>query len=419
MKLMNLVKRITFATLGLSAMILSSCKPEEDIVEATIAVSPTGIELNYFEQQTEIKVTSSEDWTLEGDYAWVTPSTVSGKNGDVVVFSVNANTTGKTRNASFTFRVTGAETKAVIKQTAGDVEMNLGLTAVSSGDEDVTLALDVESKDIAFFNKWGIRYSLTDSKNDGKDFEIAGAPAEGVKEVKVTGLEINRRYYFWGYVEDLSGNRYYTDRPVEKSTGNLLEVPVTFSAGAYTLYAEVAYDHADAVELGICWSETEEPGVEDNVAKIDNPESGEILISSITSGNRLAAETKYYVRVYTKDASGKVLYTPAEELTTLANPIQNWVNTDTRAENKFNSLCEYGPSWNGESDYSNGFMPHYPLDELSELSWLPLSHPNEYMVKNTLSLINLGFMPATNGSRSCFTDSVEMPEPKVKVLIHN
>lgn len=359
---MNLVKRITFATLGLSAMILSSCKPEENIVEATIAVSPTGIELNYFEQQTEIKVTSSEDWTLEGDYSWVTPSTVSGKNGDVVVFSVNANTTGKTRTASFTFRVTGAETKAVIKQTAGDVEMNLGLTAVSSGDEDVTLALDVESKDIAFFNKWGIRYSLTDVKTDGTDFEIDGVPAEGVKEVKVTGLETNKRYYFWGYVEDLSGNRYYTDRPVEKSTGNLLEMPVTFSAGAFTIYAEMEYDHADAVELGICWSETEEPGVEDNVAKIDNPESGEILISSIISGNRLAAETKYYVRVYTKDASGKVLYTPAEELTTLANPIQNWVNTDTRAENKFNSLCEYGPSWDGESDYSQ-----YVVDNGSDI----------------------------------------------------
>lgn len=359
---MNLVKRITFATLGLSAMILSSCKPEENIVEATIAVSPTGIELNYFEQQTEIKVTSSEDWTLEGDYAWVTPSTVSGKNGDVVVFSVNANTTGKTRTASYTFKVTGAQTKAVIKQTAGEVEMTLGLTAVSSGDEDVTLALNVESKDIAFFNKWGIRYSLTDVKTDGTDFAIDGVPAEGVKEVKVTGLETNKRYYFWGYVEDLSGNRYYTDRPVEKSTGNLLEVPVTFSAGAFSLYAEFEYDHVDAVELGICWSETEEPDVEDNVAKIDNPESGEILISSITSGNRLAAETKYYVRGYTKDASGKVLYTPAEELTTLANPIQNWVNTDTRAENKFNSLCEYGPSWNGESDYSQ-----YVVDNGSDI----------------------------------------------------
>ena len=359
---MNLVKRITFATLGLSAMILSSCKPEENIVEANIAVSPTGIELNYFEQQTEIKVTSSEDWTLEGDYAWVTPSTVSGKNGDVVVFSVNANTTGKTRTASYTFKVTGAQTKAVIRQTAGEVEMTLGLTAVSSGDEDVTLALNVESKDIAFFNKWGIRYSLTDVKTDGTDFAIDGVPAEGVKEVKVTGLETNKRYYFWGYVEDLSGNRYYTDRPVEKSTGNLLEVPVTFSAGAFSLYAEFEYDHVDAVELGICWSETEEPDVEDNVAKIDNPESGEILISSITSGNRLAAETKYYVRVYTKDASGKVLYTPAEELTTLANPIQNWVNTDTRAENKFNSLCEYGPSWNGESDYSQ-----YVVDNGSDI----------------------------------------------------
>ena len=362
MKLINLVKRISFAALGLSAMFLASCKPEDEIVEATIAVSPTGIELNYFEQQTEIEVTSSEDWTLEGDYSWVTPSTVSGKNGDVVVFSVNANTTGKTRTASFTFKVTGAETKAVIKQTAGEVEMNLGLTAVSSGDEDVTLALDVESKDIAFFNKWGIRYSLTDVKTDGTDFEIDGVPAEGVKEVKVTGLETNKRYYFWGYVEDISGNRYYTDRPVEKSTGNLLDIPVTFSAGAFSLYAEMAYDHADAVELGICWSETEEPGVEDNVAKIDNPESGEILISSIISGKRLAAETKYYVRVYTKDAAGKVLYTPAEEVTTLANPIQNWVNTDTRAENKFNSLCEYGPSWDGESDYSQ-----YVVDNGSDI----------------------------------------------------
>ena len=67
MKLINLVKRISFAALGLSAMFLASCKPEEEIVEATIAVSPTGVELNYFEQQTEIEVTSSEDWTLEGD----------------------------------------------------------------------------------------------------------------------------------------------------------------------------------------------------------------------------------------------------------------------------------------------------------------------------------------------------------------
>ena len=349
---MNLVKRISFAVLGLSAMILSSCKPEENVVEATIAVSPTGVELNYFEQQTEIKVTSSEDWTLEGDYAWVTPSTVAGKNGDAVVFSVNANTTGKTRTASFTFKVTGAEAKAVIKQTAGEVEMNLGLAAVSSGDEDVTLTLNVASKDIAFFNKWGVLYSLTDSKDDGKDFVIEGAPAEGDKEVKVTGLETNKKYFFWGFVEDLSGNRYYTDRPVEKSTGNLIEIPATYSAGAFSVYAQLDYEHVDAVELGICWSETAEPSVDDNVAKIDNPESGEIMIASITSGKRLAPETKYYVRVYTKDSAGKVLYTPAEEITTLANPILNWVNTDTKAENKFNSLCEYGPSWDGESDYN-------------------------------------------------------------------
>ena len=74
---------------------------------------------------------------------------------------------------------------------------------------------------------------------------------------------------------------------------------------------------------------------------------------------------------------------------------------------------------NGESDYSNGFTPHYPLDERNAINWLPLGNPQEYMLGNTLSLINMGLMPQTNGSRSYFTHSVEMPEPEVNVLIHN
>ena len=74
---------------------------------------------------------------------------------------------------------------------------------------------------------------------------------------------------------------------------------------------------------------------------------------------------------------------------------------------------------NGESDYSNGFTPHYPLDERNVINWLPLGDPQEYMLGNTLSLIYMNLMPQTNGSRSYFSHSVEMPKPEIKVLIHN
>ena len=74
---------------------------------------------------------------------------------------------------------------------------------------------------------------------------------------------------------------------------------------------------------------------------------------------------------------------------------------------------------NGESDYSNGFTPHYPLDERNVINWLPLGDPQEYMLSHTLSLIYKDFMPQSNNSRSYFTHSVEMPEPKINVFIHN
>ena len=74
---------------------------------------------------------------------------------------------------------------------------------------------------------------------------------------------------------------------------------------------------------------------------------------------------------------------------------------------------------NGESDYSNGFAPHYPLDERNEINWLPLGNPQEYMLSHTLSLIYQDIMPQSNASKSGFTHSAEMPKPKINVFIHN
>lgn len=46
-----------------------------------------------------------------------------------------------------------------------------------------------------------------------------------------------------------------------------------------------------------------------------------------------------------------------------------------------------------ESDYSEGFKPHHELDENKLTHWLPLGDPEEYLLKNTLSLITTGTIP--------------------------
>jgi hypothetical protein len=49
---------------------------------------------------------------------------------------------------------------------------------------------------------------------------------------------------------------------------------------------------------------------------------------------------------------------------------------------------------NDEGDYTNGFEPQYKLIESNVISpWHPLGDENEFLLKNTLSLITTGTMP--------------------------
>ena len=260
MKLINLFKRISFAAIGLSAMLAVSCEPAQQPVEDAVSVNPASVELDCLEQQTEITVTSSGDWTLTGEYAWVTPSAVSGKNADKVTFSVSANLTGKNRTASFTFRVGSEEAKAVIRQTAKDVDVKLGLAMVSMDDEGVTFRLDVESKDVSSLNKWGLRYSFTDDKKDGSDLEIMGKPIAGGNEFKVTRLEKGKKYYFWGYVEDDAAERYYTENVVEVTTPDGGD-----DAGEGSVHAPEAFTDMRNKGIAITWAD---PNAVNNLAAI-------------------------------------------------------------------------------------------------------------------------------------------------------
>lgn len=56
-------------------------------------------------------------------------------------------------------------------------------------------------------------------------------------------------------------------------------------------------------------------------------------------------------------------------------------------------VIAYVSNANNEGDYSEGFTPHYELNEFNIIDWHPLGNPDEYLLKNTLSLITTGTMP--------------------------
>ena len=56
-------------------------------------------------------------------------------------------------------------------------------------------------------------------------------------------------------------------------------------------------------------------------------------------------------------------------------------------------VVAYVSNAENNSHYSNGFEPQYLLDENKELIWHSLGNPEEFLLKNTLSLITTGTMP--------------------------
>lgn len=73
-------------------------------------------------------------------------------------------------------------------------------------------------------------------------------------------------------------------------------------------------------------------------------------------------------------------------------------------------VIAYVSNANNEGDYSEGFQPTYQLDENSINTWYPLGNPEEYLLKNTLSLITTGTLSdestADNGESRTIRSSI-------------
>ena len=106
-------------------MLFSGCKKEDDDVNTPpvvdkVQIAPESESFTNEGGSTEVIVTSSGVWTLTGDYDWVEASPRKGKDGDVVKFTVQPNTTQEELQGEFTFTV-GTAT-AAFKVTCAKAE---------------------------------------------------------------------------------------------------------------------------------------------------------------------------------------------------------------------------------------------------------------------------------------------------------
>ena len=103
---------------------------------------------------------------------------------------------------------------------------------------------------------------------------------------------------------------------------------------------------------------------------------------------------------YTASASeviinGLIPYLGAENVVLIGTKTEGKNVAMTSFKNETHGLTlwpviAYVSNANNEGDYSEGFQPTYHLDENNIIRWYPLGNPEEYLLKNTLSLITTG-----------------------------
>lgn len=354
------MKRILYIISAFAALTFAGCQKEDD-KEASVQLTPESAVAEYLSGKSETTVISSGEWTMEGNYTWITPSARSGKSGDKVTFTYILNTTGKDRGALFKIRCGSAYANYTLKQESGNIEMNAAIELVSASEGVATLSMTVESpKDINKFVTWGVRYSTSEETliEEGKDVAIEGTPKEGEVQVSVTDLENDVNYYFAGYLDMSDGTRIYTDNVVKVFIASAFESEVTVS-GLTARNATFSYEVniPALVETGVCFNTKGEPTIDDDYI---NDETEEVIVGlkpELNAFNRgwiLDPSTTYYIRAYAKRENGEVAYGPVKEFKTMSDPFDNWISDDSYKSDysHFQSLSEYGPikdaSWDSK-----------------------------------------------------------------------
>lgn len=403
------MKKILYMISASLLVLLASCQ-KEVLEEPSINFSPEKVvQVDLAAQDVTVTIESGDKWTLSGEYDWITPSARSGNAGDKVTFTIALNTNAKIRAAVFEVKTAKLTEKLVIKQIGTKIDMTMDLSIIDKDVDMATVRLAMNADDLDLFTKWGLRYAVITSGEEidpalqGVDVVIEGAPKKGTHDITIEGLENNRYYQIWCWLENADGVRLYSD---VFATVMAAELSIDFTIGK--LYQREFKANVkvpmNCEELGLCWGESENPDINGTHIGQTGIISSSIDLESIQTGELLKPATTYKVRPYVIKKNGETVYGEQKEFTTMTNPFvtafRKEGNQGTWPMKYFNALSEWGPyHWGGK-----GMMNANPGTAQAEIK-SRLSKACEYVIKKPFQYIYMLFNELEDG-RSAMSLSI-------------
>lgn len=171
-----------FAMAAAALAVLVSCQEKENIdpVESSISIDPVSLTIPAEGGTRTVTVTSSGEWNIR-DYKeceWCEISSVSGKSGDVVTFSVST-VSFEPREVSFSFVCGTAETKFTVSQSAADRTISISPASLhfsaEAGAQEITVTCSDSWTVEGYEPSWFTLSAQSGSDGDKVQVEVSEA----------------------------------------------------------------------------------------------------------------------------------------------------------------------------------------------------------------------------------------------------
>lgn len=192
MKFLNVLLITLFAT-----TLFWGCSDDDDStagVNSSISLSTGIVQVDKKGGEVSVTVTSSGYWRLAGVCDWAHPSVTSGKNGDVVTFTVDSNEENVYRCCTFKFFVGAQVAPLKIESYPGYVMQLLSEESLSfSRDKDIlTIKLNTFSKILLLLLVTEVRNGLLSLNVQSLEKKyLCNSKLQPMKPIKIVLLELH------------------------------------------------------------------------------------------------------------------------------------------------------------------------------------------------------------------------------------
>lgn len=277
---MNFLKK----TMILLSAILAfyACSDDESTTDnsaSTISLSTSAIQMDKNGGQATVTVTSSGDWKLSGVCEWAHPSATSGKDGDVVTFTIDPNKENEKRTATFKF-FTGASVAPLV------VEIDLAYVMKLESEDNISVHAEGGTVNISLVTNI-LDPTITYSEEGGEWLKFDRRTDFGGKTTMIFTVDKNTAYKERSSTITLSStlisesiNINVTQKELEAVIADLENDSFTYDLKANTLSFNLRYniDYTTKITGGSEWiTETR-----------STPQAGDDGLSTVTLTYKLA-----------------------------------------------------------------------------------------------------------------------------------